>query len=1352
MYNGVADHLQRTKIKQRKREVLEWFGGVMNHDHLLDRVASHFSSLGIDIETVKPGTPDTLRMLAEKLHVQISVYDEVQAFRRVMIVPERFDPVLEQINLLRCDLLSAKDNKTKNKKTTVTPPAGIRVAHLEPHYHALRCLTGFFLRLGKTPCLYCGEWIGIQALGRRNHRCQGTRGDQNVVQCRACKRPRVARRDYAFLRAHVRPQFCEEGSSRIPCDKRGCQTISDTHQCSTLHRSECHKTLKCENCSRTLYKTGKYAHQKFLTRHDNCQEHFCNNRKDWVVDESLDCRRPAHTCYIQPLKKNPPFPSICTADFETETMPDGQMRVNVACLVSPKNVGQVGDYVGRIWSDVGGPDYRFRGVKLGEPFDVEVEDCRTYLTQDLLRNGEPSVVEEADDDDASGENRQFQRAGVASGVAVEDDIMENVGIEVESLLHPESLRLVEHDHSYQNSRTQKKKKKKKKKKTETGRRALKEDEDEEEEEEDDGLERYLIYMNAPNMTRQRKLDYLRRNEHIIRRVLSRFNFQNHPHGKDPEHHQAMEEGLVERIRQEEREEQVRGVADPKSERERNEPERIASQGESPEEEEDNASGEEEEEEEEQEQEEEEEEEEPFCQHETAERASQRIKNGRRWQAQAQEAVWDQSSPALDGFVDYLYTDPEARDCVILFHYGSRFDVLLLTAYLSANGYPFRSILVGHKNLGVSLQGTGIHILDFYSYMSCPLRKLVDSLNLKCPGKGFFPHSLNSVRFYDLNLPHLPPLRHFAPEDLPPDQRMELQVWHETNYNTPWNCRNELLAYCLQDTVLLCSAALRFEQTCLRLEKELARKLPLPEEHHFLPSSNTLEVNGNPVQPLAISPFNPKCVTISTYANQLFRKYVVPRFPEMALVFDESPGTGNRKSSRGERRYLGYLMQLVPNLECVLSRSTQNKFQVTDASTGKSHTFWVDGYANRTVYEYLGCWIHGHPRCLDGRGYTHRGMQHCQAHERTLWRKELLLTHPEVDRVEDMYECEFEILLERQPGLREHLDQRYNANFFPLDLRSTFRGGICENFGLLADSLKLNQVVQDLEGRPLADGGLGKMVDFTSYYPSMYLPLGCGFDNRADDRLKIPMGPPLFLRGDRHCQESCDRDCSNPQSFRLHWSRWNSVPGCASVRILPPRSIRYPLLRISLTRLGEEIQCAPLCRTCAESSPQNPSGLESCPHSESERCLIGSWTFIELDAAVKEQGYRLLEVYESVFFNEYKVSVFEDILSCFAKVKTSSEGYPAHVDPQDAAQCSQYARELSSETGLDISPQDIFASPALKSCSKLILCAIIGKMGQIIDRSRKAEVHSYQELTNLRSREDISLSRYQILGPRTVLVT
>lgn len=82
----------------------------------------------------------------------------------------------------------------------------------------------------------------------------------------------------------------------------------------------------------------------------------------------------------------------------------------------------------------------------------------------------------------------------------------------------------------------------------------------------------------------------------------------------------------------------------------------------------------------------------------------------------------------------------------------------------------------------------------------------------------------------------------------------------------------------------------------------------------------------------------------------------------------------------------------------------------------------------------------------------------------------------------------------------------------------------------------------------------------------------------------------------------------------------------------------------------------LCRTCTLNKDTD------CCHSESERCLTGTWCTPELFKSL-DLRYKIMEVYEVWHFENQMVGLFSDYVNTFLKIKQEASGWPENCDTE-----------------------------------------------------------------------------------------
>ncbi len=400
---------------------------------------------------------------------------------------------------------------------------------------------------------------------------------------------------------------------------------------------------------------------------------------------------------------------------------------------------------------------------------------------------------------------------------------------------------------------------------------------------------------------------------------------------------------------------------------------------------------------------------------------------------------------------------------------------------------------------------------------------------------------------------------------------------------------------------------------------------------------------------------------------------------------------------------------------------------------------------KTVYEYLGCAVHGCPECQDGDKLNRFGISNSEAHRRIVRRCQRLVTDTfRVDNVIVRWSCQWNRIKEASPRIRKFLeDNPIPNNESKLGLRTGFRGGYVDPSSVYADSKKISQKLSQIYGMDVPEQP-GLFLDFTSQYPSTLIHPSQGPSDNQVDYAPIPVKYPRTLFGNTDCREECslcclgdcqcdvetldipkcektrkcrrmdDHDCLEGVNCYFVCSRhhppsdWGKAPGMAQVKMLPPRSERFPILRVSMEHKEDKQirNYCTLCRTCAQELHPHTSKIAECNHSQEERCIYGVYTLHELKYAIEVQKYRVMAIQRIVYYPNHRFDLFHRILATFAFQKITCDGFPC--DDMTVEEKENYVKTLSEDTGFTIKVTDIRKAPALRLLGKICLNALIGK--------------------------------------------
>lgn len=326
------------------------------------------------------------------------------------------------------------------------------------------------------------------------------------------------------------------------------------------------------------------------------------------------------------------------------------------------------------------------------------------------------------------------------------------------------------------------------------------------------------------------------------------------------------------------------------------------------------------------------------------------------------------------------------------------------------------------------------------------------------------------------------------------------------------------------------------------------------------------------------------------------------------------------------------------------------------------TMYVDGFhaPTLTVFEFLGCWYHGCPKCFPNRFQNHprhNNMSMEQVYQNTLDRisrlEKLNLT------VKTMWECTWSDMKLKNVLCGEFvkgldLTTRLNP-------REAFFGG------------RTNSICSGYEA-DVSEGEEIRYEDITSLYP---------FVNYTS---RYPIGHPRLFTTINHTDVSC-------------------FFGIAKVTVIPPRGLYFPVLP---ARVGKKLLFH-LCSTCAKNETEKPMLERSykCDHSDAQRQIIGTWATPEILKAI-EKGYRVIKIHEVWHFEDSSCVLFKEYIKHFLKGKQESSGWPGHAVDEETKQA--YILDYFNKQGILLHRGNIAKNPGARAVNKYCLNTLWGKFG------------------------------------------
>lgn len=568
--------------------------------------------------------------------------------------------------------------------------------------------------------------------------------------------------------------------------------------------------------------------------------------------------------------------------------------------------------------------------------------------------------------------------------------------------------------------------------------------------------------------------------------------------------------------------------------------------------------------------------------------------------------------------DWLFNGTH-KNCICIAHNAQSYDLYHILPEIHKNGAQPEIIQNGLKIM--SLKVCSVTFIDSLNFLPMALDKLPKAFELHEMKKGYFPHLFSTEENQNYS-GILPSAHYYDPDGMHASKRKDFEKWHEEHKNDVFVYQDELLKYCISDVDILQRACASFRQIFHDQCK--------------------------------VDPFK-ESITIASACNLVFRKNFL-KSNKIALIPPNAYGVNDNQSAIA--------------LTWIHFQSLNNGQHIFHAANGGEKTLYgykVDGLhvESKTVYEFMGCFYHGCPKCYSDRDLVNpvNELTMKMLFERTNDKMEYLQSKGYTVITE--WECNFRPLL--QNTQYKDVYETYKS-WNPLQPRDAFFGGRTNAIYLHKD-IEANEKI--------------KYVDYTSLYPWV-----CKHG-------KFPIGhPKVYHKGSPNMPTDI-----------------NKIEGLVKITILPPPDLFHPLLPY---RCNNKLTF-PLCRTCVESMSKT-----KCTHSIEERAIIGTWVSLEIQKAV-QLGYRILDIHSVWDFEEVSQldnnsnGLFGDYIDCFLKLKIEASGYPLWVKSDEDK--AKYVEECFQKDGITVDPHNISNNSGLRNLAKLCLNSFWGKFGQQPNKDR-----------------------------------
>ena len=587
----------------------------------------------------------------------------------------------------------------------------------------------------------------------------------------------------------------------------------------------------------------------------------------------------------------------------------------------------------------------------------------------------------------------------------------------------------------------------------------------------------------------------------------------------------------------------------------------------------------------------------------------------------------------DDFGNWLF-NTKNKFFIAIAHNMKGYDGFFIMDFIIKNLLPTDNVpeilLNGSKLLVIKFMS--VKIIDSINFIPMALAKMPKTFGLAELKKGYFPHFFNTPDNQNY-VGDYPAPTFYGAEFMSVDENVKFLKWHAEQNLKVFDFQKELEEYCKSDVDILQKSCLKFRQLFM-----------------------LITVTDDCVE--GIDPFI-NSLTMPSVCHEVYRRQFMP-VDSIALI----PAFGYQNQEATSYKAIIWLkyISITNNINILHSRNGGEK---------KIGNYKLDGWniETDTAYEFHGCVFHGCPKC-----YNHLTFN---ALKNELMSQTYLKHVKRIDEIRknvsslvEIWECEYNILAETNPDLKQLIIQESNIKP-PLNPRDALAGG------------RTNAIILHYEGD--AD-----YVDFTSLYPYV------------QKYGQFPIG--------------------HPQIITENFSEIENYFGLIYCRILPPRKLYHPVLPYHAN--GKLL--FPLCAACAHSSQHE------CSHSNDERCLEGTWVSLEIKVAI-ENGYKIDKIFEIWHWRtveQYNTitkegGLFTQYVNRMLKIKQEASGYPAWVQSEEDK--IRYINEYNQREGILLEKNNITSNPGLKALSKLLLNSQWGRYAMQTLKTVCKFVKNYQEL-------------------------
>jgi hypothetical protein len=619
------------------------------------------------------------------------------------------------------------------------------------------------------------------------------------------------------------------------------------------------------------------------------------------------------------------------------------------------------------------------------------------------------------------------------------------------------------------------------------------------------------------------------------------------------------------------------------------------------------------------------------------------------------------------FIDWfllLHKRKKFSNLFLIAHCGARFDAFIIYINLIHRqdddlhiGDPIRK---GNSIMHLIVNGN-IIFKDSYNFLTIALNKFPKTLALdeNLYEKGNFPYKF--MTFNNLNYEGVcPSLDYFDITRMNEKQIADVKKLIASFDNRQYNLMNECVRYCISDVSILRAGMTKY------------RKMYI-DEFQIDPLRSALTLAS---------------LCMKVFTTHFLKENLIP-------VIDRYRGRCYSYLGIELSSYLAFKLQTI----CKHARTAEGEMCVKIAG----RLFYFDGAVKvPDVDDYItisthGCYYHGcqNQQCLNVaggyKGSSFRGgLNPIDIYENTkkddiikgehtrhfsIWEHTLKVLK-QTGKDSNGYDYKFnDPLLDSIPNLmlgygayvREYgsgMRRKY------LDLNSCLAGG-------RTNAYKLYETLKDRPHHKIL------YYDVASLYPYIHLTV------------PMPIGPPIKRQG---------HNLPTVEEFTLELKEGN-FSGLASVDILCPQDLKLPLLYKHID--GKLI--FPVCFKCANERVQDPELVfGDCNHTIKQRQLSNTYSTPELNYAVKELHYTIMNIYEVWDFKQ-EIGVFAAYQKTFLRNKIEASGLPSSGPyVNDLAGYCTYIQE---QQKIVLRPEKVIADAPRRSIAKGACNSLWGKTAE-----------------------------------------